>query len=165
MIIKTSFDDHLMIIWWCSIFQVIKDQCVNHVIIVWFSDKCYQWNCTTFLHRVSGWQFGKTKSYHHTSTQTKFWKCKDWVDADIYKLTVHQHTCVCHHLHLQSFMDIDLLLFRSQWDQTAKMVPKMSRFCYGIDLLIRSGKIIYIFMVAFLTVQSMTKRQPAIKAK
>ena len=55
------------------------------------SDKCNQWNYTTFLHRVSGWQFGKTKSYHHTSTQTKFWKCKDWVGADVYKLTVHQH--------------------------------------------------------------------------
>ena len=40
-----------------------------------------------------------------------------------------------------------------------------SQFCYGIDLLIKSGQIIYIFMVAFLTVRSMTKRQPAIKAK
>ena len=66
------------------------------------------------------------------------------------------------------WQSIDLLLFRSsglKWDQTAKMVPKKSRSCYGIDLLIKSGKIIYIFMVAFLTVRSMTKRQPAIKAK
>ena len=96
------------------------------------SDKCNQWNYTTFLHRVSGWQFGKTKSYHHTSTKTKFWKCKDWVDADIYKLTVHQHTCVCHHVHLQSFMDIDLLLCWSQWDQTAKMVPKSPDFAMAL---------------------------------
>ena len=150
MIIKTSFDDHLMIIWWCSIFQVIKDQCVNHVIIVWFSDKCYQWNCTTFLHRVSGWQFGKTKSYHHTSTQTKFWKRKDWIDADIYKLT--------------NFVDL-LVTVPVPMGPNCQNGPKKSWFCYGIDLLIRSGKIIYIFMVAFLTVRSMTKRQPAIKAK
>ena len=69
---------------------------------------------------------------HHTSTQTKLWKCLDWVDADIYKLTVHQHTCVCHHLYLQSFMDIDLLLFRSQWDQTAKIVPKSPDFAMAL---------------------------------
>ena len=68
------------------------------------SDKCNQWNYTTFLHRVSGWQFGKTKSYH----QQNFGSAKIGL-MQIYT-TVHQHTCVCHHVHLQSFMDIDLLL-------------------------------------------------------
>ena len=50
----------------------------------------------------------------------------------IYKLTVHQHTCVCHLVHPQSFVDVDLLLFRSQWDQTAKIVPKSPDFAMAL---------------------------------
>ena len=38
MIIRWSSKDHLIIIWWSSFYLVIKDRCVNQMIIMWISN-------------------------------------------------------------------------------------------------------------------------------